>query len=236
MRNIPAQDWFVDGPQGPEVIASMSETLTNAGLLTPPVPEHLRSELMLDKLGFAWGSAPWLDPWWAYSVFGEASPGPFPESLDPDHGDFWLFGQRGYGINSYGIGLFARLGATVIAQQFLWGGAYVDRARSNAMVNAGTAAWAASLARNSFGEGPPRYLVLFSSYRGYAEILTCSDDVVGSEIGRLSSHLPGWRSVIRALAPDRRSPEVALRRLVYCDNPILASAARHLQDLIRTRD
>jgi hypothetical protein len=135
-----------------------------------------------------------------------------------------LFGHRGYGINSYGLGLVARLGAVMVAQQFGWGG---HLSGSSSAVNRGTTAW-----NETFPAVLPlldeqlRVVVLFSNYRQYGLLLRHQPEEGGPrwERGRRRSFPPGWHVLW-----DRREREmVFLRALRNHDDPAAQVAARHL--------
>ena len=88
-----------------------------------------------------------------------------------------MFGQRGHGANSYGIGLIAKIGNVLIAQQHGWGGVYMDPVKATESVSKGIQAWNSSLRElkqlydlQQPGSDDVKYALLFSDYREIAEI------------------------------------------------------------------
>ena len=90
-------EWEKAESSGADAYTHMVTTLTTAGMFTPPVPAHLVASL--NGVDWAWGTTTALEPFAVYfdafAVLGEC--------LDPAFGDFWLYGHRGHGVNSYGF-------------------------------------------------------------------------------------------------------------------------------------
>lgn len=236
-------EWLLDGPPATEILLEMSQTLSNAGLLTPAVPAPMVHRLLTTELGWAWGTEPRIQPWTAYFGIFELI-GPNPEWLSPTTADFWLFAHRGHGMDSYGFGLVARVGTLFVAQQFAYGGAYQamfeqdgQRPTGAERLNLGTQAWGSTLEHLMNEPGPLRLAILHSDYRGYSEIWTndlALKDAAGglgvdSAAGRWAPQ--GWFPIIAVPYRDPQGFDAALDELIRHTDPDLSIAATHLRTL-----
>lgn len=171
-------------------LADMTRTLAGASLARPMVPPNLIPHLRKNRDGWAWSTDPHINSWAVYSIFGEAASSPLEQCLDPGQSDFWMFGHRGYGMNSYGIGVVARVGPLFIAHQHGWGGIYMSE-RAGDFVDAATQSWNETLTSlGSADLGQLRVAVLYSSYRQYA-MLWVKDEARGQGTTH-KDVTPGW--------------------------------------------
>src|SRR3954454_853318 len=104
-------EWDTSDATGVDAYTKMVTTLTMSGIVTPPVPAHLVSTMR--AVDWAWGTTPDIQPFAAYFDAYDV----LDTCLDPGFGDFWMYAHRGHGINSYGIGMIARLGGLQVLQQ-----------------------------------------------------------------------------------------------------------------------
>ena len=213
-------EWRVDGPTGSDALNDMVATLSDSKIVVPRVPLRVEEQLLATTDGWAWGTQPSVAPMAAYLGFDWDSQ-KLAELLHPSHDDFWMWAHRGHGANSYGAGLFARVGPIVIFQQTLFGGAFMDPAMALDRLNAANRAWNETLDAVEFMEGPPRVAVLWSDYRQYAHILL-SPEVTGRfdspDPSGLGDYWPleGWAD----LAPDGGTYTMI--------DPAVAVAVKHL--------
>jgi len=208
----PTDEWDPSGPRGLDAMNDMASTLTREGLLTPPVPRTLANDLMVAGR-WAWATSSLLSPWEAY-MFQEDV---LDSCLSPDVGDFWMCAYRGHGIGSHGIGLIARVGPLVVAQQFAYGGFFGDADEIDRRVNVGMRAWARTAAAlDRLGAaGPARCQVEFSDFRRRSLIRRAdheTDQWVLVEHPVDPKEFPGW--------------------LDGLSDPVHRIAARHLSVLI----
>ena len=220
-------EWRVDGPTGSDALNDMVATLSDSKIVVPRVPLRVEEQLLATTDGWAWGTQPSVSPMAAYLGFDWDSQ-KLAELLHPSHDDFWMWAHRGHGANSYGAGLFARVGPIVIFQQTLFGGAFMDPAMALDRLNAANRAWNETLDAAEFMEGPPRVVVLWSHYRQYAHILL-SPEVTGrfdsSDPNGLGDRWPlkGWLD----LAPDGGTYTMV--------DPAVAVAVKHFLNLEELR-
>ena len=211
-------EWRVDGPTGSDALNDMVATLSDSKIVVPRVPLRVEEQLLATTDGWAWGTQPSVAPMAAYLSFDWDSQ-KLAELLHPSHDDFWMWAHRGHGANSFGAGLWARVGPIAIFQQTGFGGAYMDYDNALDRLNAANLAWNETLDAAELMEGPPRVAVLWSDYRGYADILLspeatkempeelqdfCLRDEMGVSDGW---PLEGWRvfsTAASALRPTRR--------------------------------
>ncbi|MCB1001747.1 MAG: hypothetical protein KDB40_20820 [Acidimicrobiales bacterium] len=179
-------EWEKAESSGADAYTHMVTTLTTAGMFTPPVPAHLVASL--NGVDWAWGTTTALEPFAVYfdafAVLGEC--------LDPAFGDFWLYGHRGHGVNSYGLGMLTRVGTLLVAQQHAHGGGYMLE-DTVTPINQANQSWSHLLRGIRRSKGPATRAVLFSDYRGYASIISNDPDHSEYVIDADHEHLPeGW--------------------------------------------
>lgn len=213
-----------------EALADMTRTLARASLERPMVPQELIPRLRKNRDGWAWSTDSAINSWAVYSMFGEAAISPLERCLASEQSNFWMFGHRGYGANSYGIGLVARVGPLFVAHQHGWGGAYMSE-KAGRSVDAATQSWNETLRTIDFSEPEPlRVAVLYSSYRQYAMVWV-NDGV--SDRGRIHENIPaGWST----LWSDENDTFESLFDLHFDDDVVVAIGAAHLTCLIAGRD
>ena len=207
-------------------LADFARTLTRASLAKPVVPKALIPRLRSSLDGWAWSTDSGLDSMGVYSIFGEAGPPQLEAWLADNRGDFWMFGHRGHGVNSYAIGLVARVGPLFIAQQCGWGGAYMG-SDEGPLVDAATQTWNETLdSLNGFDDEELHVAVLYSNYRAYAMLLVRDPSSTSSSS---STDLPlGWSPLY---ANDRHDMST-LEALHFSDEPAIALGAAHLSCLM----
>lgn len=207
-------------------LSDMTQTLAGASLARPMVPPNLISQLRKNRDGWAWSTDPRISSWAVYSIFGEAASSPLEQCLDPKQSDFWMFGHRGHGMNSYGIGVVARVGPLFIAHQHGWGGVFMSE-RAGEFVDSATQSWNETL--TSLGSddlGRLRVAVLYSSYRQYA-MLWVKDEASGHGTVR-NEVTPGWS----VLWSQENHTFKSLFDLHFDDDLAIAIGAAHLTCLI----
>ena len=218
-----------------EALLDMGATLSRAGLVCPLVPSALLGGLAVsgESVGWAWGTSNLFRSfdvyWWPQETIHGL--------VDRDTPDLFLFGQRGHGANSYGLGLVARYGPVAVIQQTGWGGVYMDADQSTAAANAAVSSWARLVSEvdDLIAEGVARhdklrYAVVYSDYRAVAQVLKRSKRApVGP--GRPQGSPDGWRVVADMNQSD---PDVELRKLArVADRESVGGAvARHLLRLV----
>jgi hypothetical protein len=134
------------GNLGDLIAAEMTGVLSASGLVSPSLPRCVLDGVTPANRGelwtpWAWRSNAEVNPWWCYfgtdRSFGAITE---PSVLDVE-GDFFVLAHVGRGVNSYGLGIVARLGGLLIDQQVGWGGAYMDEDETTQNVNAAIEAW-----------------------------------------------------------------------------------------------
>jgi len=214
-----------DEPDG-TALADLARELTQASLLKPITPRSLIPELRTSVDGWAWSTDSDLDSMGVYSIFGEAGPPQLEVCLADNRGDSWMFGHRGHGINSYGIGLVARVGPLFIAHQSGWGGAYMGPEDTD-QVDAATQSWNATLeSLEGCHDDDLEVAVLFSNYRAYAMLLV--RDPTNTASSTSSEIPPGWSPLY---ANDRHDIST-LHDLHFADESAVALGAAHLSCLV----
>ena len=224
----------------PDAASNMLETLNSEGIDLPKVPRWLEHQLREHGDGWVWGTEPALNPWVVYSLFDEVAlfdkdaPRPIEQMLSSTQPDFWLAGQRGHGVNSYGFGVVSRIGPLFVAHQHGWGGAYMDAVRATAIVNSGIDAWNATLdaGAGSINESL-RVAVVYSDYRAYAEIWVHGDAPVPDSSEPLVLAPSGWTALWKA---TRENDIAELWDLHQHDDIVVAIAAGHLTSLLADRE
>jgi hypothetical protein len=217
----------------------MIATLTSEGIDSPTVPRWLAHQLREHGDGWVWGTEPAINPWAVYSLFDEvalfdeAAPKPIELMLSATQTDFWLAGQRGYGLNSYGFGIVSRVGPLFVAHQHGWGGVYMDEDRMTAMVNSGIDAWNSTLnaIAGSINE-PLRVAVVYSDYRNYAEIWVRGEAPTSYSSETRVIAPAGWTTFWKA---GGENDVTELMELHHHDDIVIAIAAGHLESLIIDR-
>ncbi len=159
------REWQNAHEFGADAYTHMVATLTVSGMFTPPVPAHLVGSMK--AVNWAWGTTPNIEPFAAYFDAFDV----LDTCLDPSFGDFWLYGHRGHGANSYGMGMIARVGGLLVAQQHGHGGAYMQEDTATP-INHANQSWSHLLRGLRRSEGPATRAVLFSNYRAYACIIS----------------------------------------------------------------
>jgi hypothetical protein len=159
----------------------MTEMLSESGIVTPLLPpcvgegvhDNNRDELWTP---WAWRSHADVDPWWCYFGSGDVGGAMTDTTANDINGDFFVFAHRGQGINSFGLGLVARVGSLLIDPQIGWGGGDMNAKDATASVNASVAAWNQSLpsvpelpTRSGDPEAPD-IRMRFSDYRRSCEV------------------------------------------------------------------
>ena len=220
-------DWGdVDGTAFDDMLL----TLTEVGLSVPFVPAWAEASLRRSDFGWAWGTDARISPWAVYSLVGDLFPSPLPGLLEADQPDFWMFGHRGYGINSCGAGLLVRQGPLLLIQQHLWGGGYMDNDWATAALNEATELWAGTA--SYLGAMPPsdlRVAVLFCGYRGMVE-LWVRDHAASQQLDHFAEvRVPGWRALWSLANNDEPR---ALFDLHLHEDEAVVIAAQHLTSLL----
>ncbi len=165
-------EWAKATLSGADAYTHMVTTLTVRGMFTPPVPAHLVASM--NAVDWAWGTTRDIEP---FAVYFDAFD-VLETCIDPAFGDFWLYGHRGHGVNSYGMGMIARVGGVLVAQQHAHGGGYMLE-DTVTPINQANQSWSHLLRAIRRSDGPATRAVLFSDYRGYACII--SNDVDDQE-------------------------------------------------------
>lgn len=225
------REWLPEGPRGASAYADMAATLSGDGLLTPPVPTRLARDLMTAG-EWAWATNAEWSPWAGYILEGASGPPTLPTCLGDGVEDFWLFAHRGHGQGSYGIGMVARVGRLVIAQQHLYGGFrfFDSDVTPEVVINRATQTWGRTLeALEQLGQsewsGPADYLVAFSDYRNYAVVASPHFSVDSNEqFPGNDRWLPygwGWFDYDQVGARPAESSD-----------PLFLIADRHVRDLV----
>jgi hypothetical protein len=236
-QDVAPGEWLEPAP---DTLSTMIATLTSEGIDSPTVPRWLAHQLREHGDGWVWGTEPAINPWAVYSLFDEvalfdeAAPKPIELMLSATQTDFWLTGQRGHGLNSYGFGLVARVGPLFVAHQHLWGGVYVDGELATSMVNGGISAWNSTLdaVTPSINESL-RVAVVYSNYRDYAQIWVRGEESSAPESSESLELAPaGWSTLWKAGGED----DVAqLWDLHHHEDVVIAIAAGHLNSLLTDR-
>jgi hypothetical protein len=225
-------------PEGPsEVIdgfaayTDMVSTLTGSRLLTPPVPTPLAGSLTAHN--WAWTTTTEL---FCEAVYFNAFD-VLDRCLDDSFGDFFLFGHRGHGANSYGMGMLARFGGIFVAQQHSYGGMYMEPGTETPINNANQA-WAQLLDQLPGGQQPCTVAVVYSSYRGGQCIISNHSDDAELAIVKDTSNLPaGWKYLYAANAfNDHDQGLFHLDRLRTTGRPLTRVAADHLWRLVSDQE
>ena len=226
----PNSDWLVpDGTAVADLVSKMSEANIDIPLLPPWAPDTLRCT---KSPGWAWGTDPTLDPFEVY-FFGDWEP-----FIRNGRQDFWMFGHRGHGSNSYGMGLISKIGNVLIAQQHGWGGVYMDPVTTTESVSKGVQAWNSTLRslRHLYDLQEPvsddvKYALLYSDYRGIAEILLkneAEEDDPADPFGYPRWNQL-WESHLDATATEQENGD--LSDLATSENPVIATLVTHMQAL-----
>ena len=226
----PNSDWLVpDGTAVADLVSKMSEANIDIPLLPPWAPDTLRCT---KSPGWAWGTDPTLDPFEVY-FFGDWEP-----FIRNGRQDFWMFGHRGHGSNSYGMGLITKIGNVLIAQQHGWGGVYMDPVKTTESVSKGVQAWNStlrSLKHLYYLQEPVsddvKYALLYSDYRGIAEILLkneAEEDDPADPFGYPRWNQL-WESQSDATATEQENGDLSY--LATSKNPVIATLVTHMQAL-----
>lgn len=237
-----------------ERLDEMTEALSRRGMVVPRIPESLASRLMQFDRQFIWSTSRNVEHYDVYFILRNQDPSTLIDYLSPDKEDFVLLGATGHGMNSYGFGIVARIGPLFVAQQDGWGGVYSSNPNRVDEVNRSTEAWnltCATLEESSRDE--IRVAILYSSYRGYAQIWVKEPDgnhaphsanffhminlPYGEEL-RAKYNMAGPKMYDELLpwnvVEDGAGEGLAdrLDQLATGADPIVAIAARHLRALL----
>jgi len=149
-----------------------------------------------------------------------------------------MFGHRGHGSNSYGMGLISKIGNVLIAQQHGWGGVYMDPVTTTESVSKGVQAWNSTLRslRHLYDlqesvSDDVKYALLYSDYRGIAEILLkneAEEDDPADPFGYPRWNQL-WESHLDATATEQENGD--LSDLATSENPVIATLVTHMQAL-----
>ncbi|MGK2954699.1 MAG: hypothetical protein ACSLFI_03380 [Solirubrobacterales bacterium] len=205
----------------------MVSTLTTSNMLTPPVPASLVGSLR--ALPWAWGTTSDIEPLAVYLK-------PFDvlaQGLSDEFGDFWMYGHRGHGINSYGIGMLARVGGMFVAQQHGHGGAYMIGDTEKG-INQANQAWSHLLKALPIHPERCSVGVLFSDYRGDQCIISNHPDDLELAIVKDTRGLPaGWHYLYANNAYYDSNQDLShLERLRTSGRTLTRLAASHLWRLL----
>ena len=223
-------EWLApDGTAVPDLISKLSEATLDIPLLPPWAPDMLRCT---ESPGWAWGTDPTLRSFEVY-YFGNWEP-----YIRNGRQDFWMFGHRGHGANSYGIGLIAKIGNVLIAQQHGWGGAYMDPVKTTESVSKGIQAWNSSLRSlgqlydlQQPGSDDVIYALLFSDYLGIAEIRLKNEAEEGNPTDPFGH--PRWNQLWEshgdATATEQEHGDLSY--LATSKDPVIAMLVTHMQAL-----
>lgn len=158
------------GRTSTDVIIDTGLRMKTNNVQMPIVPSHLRDRLLGNSKWFGISTEFCADPMDTYRMPLRKWVPPIVEKTPYD---FMVFAHAGHGINSYAMGLVARLGNITVFQQSHWGGAYMNPVRQVEELNAHLGVWnemsdfLASIETTSEYE----YLITFSPLRGTANIL-----------------------------------------------------------------
>ena len=226
----PNPEWLApDGTAVADLVSKLSNATLDIPLLPPWAPGILRCT---ESPGWAWGTDPTLDPFEVY-FFGNWEP-----FIRSGRQDFWMFGQRGHGANSYGIGLIAKIGNVLIAQQHGWGGVYMDPVKATESVSKGIQAWNSSLRElkqlydlQQPGSDDVKYALLFSDYREIAEIRLKNESEEGNPTDPFGH--PQWNQLWEshgdATATEQERGDLSY--LATSKDPVIAMLVTHMQAL-----
>ena len=224
-----SSEWDHAHAAGPAAYSDMVSTLTNCAMLTPPVPATFVESLM--AVTWAWGTTAAVEP---FAVYFDAFR-VLDQCLDARFDDFWMYGHRGHGINSYGMGMLARTNGMFVAQQHAHGGAYMD-GNTEATIDHANQAWSHLLAALPTRSQPCSVGVMFSDYRGDRCIISNHLDDRDFVIERDGPRLPeGWHYLYAGDAywcSDPDADRKQLDRLRTSSRWLTRLAADHLWRLI----
>jgi len=190
-------------PPSPVASADLQVSFAKAGIEPPPVPEILLPHLRSNQDGWAWSTAPSLSSWSVYGYNGAVNTEPtFPIVLAPDHPNYFLCAHRGYGFNSWLLGISIRLGAISVTVQDGWGGAYTDNQRQAQCISNVHSELTEFLGRTDLQEteAPCDYALVFSPPRGIALVAKRSHERVNLRHQLLPK---GWLPVYEAHPMER---------------------------------
>jgi hypothetical protein len=209
-------------------LANLHYVFTGSGIDIPNVPLHLLGELQIHP-------HPVEGPLWTTDFELEEAAlylmEPLGSStlLSPTKPDFWMFGlARG------AFGLHAKVGPIMILQQHWYTNGYSEPAIREC--RDGIRAWNTSLVtlKTLTQDGPtsPRFLILFSDFRGHQEIweLDTNDDAAPDR--QHDRGIPG-RNIYSGIG-DSNDP--VLTAIKDSDDRVLAAAAQHLGRLIKGQE
>lgn len=227
----PNPEWLApDGTAVSDLVSKLSEATLDIPLLPPWAPDMLRCT---ESPGWAWGTDPTLDPFEVY-FFGNWEP-----FIRNGKQDFWMFGHRGYGVNSYGIGLTTKIGNVFIAQQHGWGGVYTNPVTTTESVSKGVQAWNATLRAmkqlvnlEEPGYNNVEYALVFSDFRQVASIHRKNTEVAEQPEDPLGH--PSWDQLwaSHGISTSSRRKESDLDLLAASSNPVIAMLATHMRALV----
>jgi len=136
----------------------------------PRIPSHLRDRVLANSKRLGISTESCADPMDTYLM-----PGRYwaPLIAEQTPYDFMVFAHAGHGINSYAMGLVARLGNITVFQQSHWGGAYQNSTRQVEELNAHVGVWneMSDFLETIETVSEYEYLISFSPLRKVASIL-----------------------------------------------------------------
>ena len=220
-----SNNWGNDSGSG--AFAKYAKSLEEARFIVPKLPNVSPEHLTVHKSHWMFTSDTRLDEIAPYMLepFGGIA---FGEIAN----DFIIHGHNGHGVNSYAFGLVGRIGNLIIAQQELYGGAYMDNEIQRYLVNEQTKLW-----NNLVSTYEPvtqwnsrKYFVLFSSFRNLAMILV-EDPTVES---LTESPFVGWKIIQNFRESEMNFNDS--QGLSDSKDPIHEAATQYLSDLVQINE
>jgi hypothetical protein len=169
---LPNYGWQknMNGRTATDVIIDFGLRMQANEVQMPRVPSHLRDRVLANSKRLGISTESCADPMDTYRM---SYIDWVPSITEQTPYDFMVFAHAGHGINSYAMGLIARLGNITVFQQSHWGGAYQNPIRQVEELNAHLGVWnemsdfLAAIETTSEYE----YLISFSPMRKIASIL-----------------------------------------------------------------
>ena len=153
-----------------DAIIDFSIRMQLSDLEVPIVPFHLRNRISINAEGLGISTEHCANPMDVYRMPYRNS---VPHIANQTPYDFMVLAHAGHGLNSYAVGLAARLGNITIFQQSHWGGVYANPEHQKVELNAQIQVWnemcefLADIEMTSDEE----YAVMFSPMRSIAVLL-----------------------------------------------------------------
>ncbi|NBU32265.1 MAG: hypothetical protein EBS36_03735 [Actinobacteria bacterium] len=152
-----------------DAIIDFGLQLQQCGLQMPIVPAHLRQRVLANTKWFGISTEHCANPMDTYLMPGRSW---VPQIAELTPYDFMVFAHAGHGLNSYAMGLVARIGCFTIFQQSNWGGVYQNPELQRERLAAQIEVWneMSEFLANIKTASEYEYLISFSPFRGVANI------------------------------------------------------------------